>query len=553
MTTRPRGAQQRWRVLAASAIALGGVLISPSQGDATVTAASVSPSRVIVQTADGSLTAVVKAAENLGAHVVSTQASLDTVVVDLPANHLDDLRDVPGVRAATRDMRVHLSSVPSVTGSSGDISNVAEETGATNYWDSGFFGQGVDVALLDSGVLPVDGLMTPNKLVIGPDLSYENRSKSLRGLDTFGHGTHMAGIIAGLDSGQSPTSYPNTRNHFVGMAPASRIVSIKLADAHGQTDVSQVVAGIAWVIDHAHDSGLNIRVLNLSFGTDPSKDGRLDPLEHAAAVAWDRGIVVVVSAGNGSTVDGGLASPALSKDVLAVGSLDTHGTGDTGDDTVASFSKRGNTGKGKRGPDIVAPGVSLVSLRAPGSYIDQTQKNGRVGDRFFKGSGTSQSAAVVSGAAALMLSQRPQLSPDQVRDVLRRTARSLHGVSDDAQGEGAIDLAAAQDLANRMRPGRSANSRDSYRSWGNSRRSHDDDDWAGDVSDGAYWNGVKWSGATWAGATWAGATWASDGWDGATWAGATWAGATWAGATWAGATWAGATWADADWASAGWE
>jgi serine protease AprX len=152
-----------------------------------------------------------------------------------------------------------------------------------------------------------------------------------------------------------------------------------------------------------------------------------------------------------------------------------------------------------------------------------------------------------------MLSQRPQLSPDQVRDVLRRTARSLHGVSDDAQGEGAIDLATAQDLANRMRPGRSANSRDSYRSWGNSRRSHDDDDWAGDVSDGAYWNGVKWSGATWAGATWAGATWASDGWDGATWAGATWAGATWAGATWAGATWAGATWADADWASAGWE
>jgi hypothetical protein len=137
--------------------------------------------------------------------------------------------------------------------------------------------------------------------------------------------------------------------------------------------------------------------------------------------------------------------------------------------------------------------------------------------------------------------------------VLRRTARNLHGVSDDAQGDGAIDLAAAQDQANRMRPGRSANSRDSYRSWGNPRRSRADVDWAGDVSDGAYWNGVKWSGATWAGATWAGATWASDGWDGATWAGATWAGATWAGATWAGATWAGATWADADWASAGWE
>jgi serine protease AprX len=560
VTTRPHGAQQRWRVLAASAIALGGVLVSPSQGGATVVAAAAPApaTRVIVQAADGSLAAVKSAAESFGAHVVSTQQSLDTVVVDLPANRLDDLRHVPGVRAATQDMLVHLSSLPSVTGSPGDISNVAVETGATDYWRDGFFGQGVDVALLDSGVLPVNGLLTPNKLVIGPDLSRESQSPSLRGLDTFGHGTHMAGIIGGLDTGLTPGNAVNNPDHFVGMAPASRIVSIKLADAHGQTDVSQVVAGIGWVIDHAHDRGLNIRVLNLSFGTDPAKDGRLDPLEHAAEVAWDRGIVVVVSAGNGGNQDDGLASPALSSDVLAVGSLDTHGTTDTDDDTVASFSKRGNSGKGKRGPDVVAPGVSLVSLRASGSYIDQTQRQGRVGERFFKGSGTSQSAAVVSGAAALMLSQRPQLTPDQVRDALRKSARSLDGASHDAQGAGAIDLSAAQNLVAHMRPGRSAGHDDSYRSWGknhqrNGRWSRADDDWDGDLADGAYWDGTKWSGATWAGATWAGATWASDDWDGATWAGATWAGATWAGATWAGATWADADWADADWASAGWE
>jgi serine protease AprX len=549
VTTRPRGAHQRWRVLAAAAIALGGVLVSPSQGDATVTPASDSAaSRVIVQTADGSLPDVVNAAKKVGAHVVSTQASLGTVVVDLPINRLDDLRLVPGVDAATRDMRVHLNSIPSVTGSPGDISNVAVETGATDYWQNGYFGQGVDVALLDSGVLPIDGLMTPNKLVIGPDLSRESQSPSLRGLDTFGHGTHMAGIIGGLDNGQTPGDSMNNPDHFVGMAPASRIVSIKLADAHGQTDVSQVVAGIGWVIDHAHDRGMNIRVLNLSFGTEPARDGRLDPLEHAAEVAWSRGIVVVVSAGNGGAEDDGLASPALSTDVLAVGSQDTHGTADTSDDTVASFSKRGNSGKGERGPDIVAPGVSLVSLRAPGSYIDQTQSQGRVGERFFKGSGTSQSAAVVSGAAALMLSQRPQLTPDQVRDVLRKSARSLDGASHDAQGEGAIDLSAAQDLVANMKPGRSAGHGESYHSWathsrGNGRWSSDDDAWEGDLADGASWTGTKWSGATWAGATWAGATWASDDWDGATWAGA----------TWAGATWAGATWADLDWSSAGWE
>jgi serine protease AprX len=414
------------------------------------------------------------------------------------------------------------------------------------------------VALLDSGVLPINGLMTPNKLVIGPDLSRESQSPSLSGLDTFGHGTHMAGIIGGLDTGQTPGSSTNSPDHFVGMAPASRIVSIKLADAHGQTDVSQVVDGIGWVIDHAHDKGMNIRVLNLSFGTEPAKDGRLDPLEHAAEVAWSRGIVVVVSAGNGGAEDDGLASPALSTDVLAVGSQDTKGTTDTSDDTVASFSKRGNTGKGERGPDIVAPGVSLVSLRAPGSFIDQTQPQGRVGERFFKGSGTSQSAAVVSGAAALMLSQRPQLTPDQVRDALRKSARSLDGVSHDAQGAGALDLSAARDVVAQMKPGRSAGHKDSNRSLtknqqNNGRWSRADDAWEGSLADGAYWDGATWAGATWAGATWAGATWASDDWDGATWAGATWAGATWAGATWAGATWDGATWADRDWSSAGWE
>jgi serine protease AprX len=562
VTTRPRGARQRWRVLAASAIAVGGVLLAPAIGDASTVAPKAQPAptkRVIVQAVDGSLASVGVAAGKLGAHVVSTQQSLGTLVVDVPANRLDDLRDVPGVRDATEDMQVHLSSIPGATGLPGDIVNVAAETGATEYWRDGYFGQGVDVALLDSGVLPVNGLTTPNKLVIGPDLSYENKSKTLSGLDTFGHGTHMAGIIAGLDTGLTPANYLSSSNRFVGMAPGSRIVSLKLADAHGQTDVSQVIAGIDWVVTHAHDPGMNIRVLNLSFGTDPLKDYRSDPLAHAASVAWDRGIVVVVSAGNGDTSDDGLADPAYDPDVLAVGSVDTKGTLDTDDDAVASFSRTGNSRKGKRGPDIVAPGVSLVSLRAPGSFIDQTQAKGRVGQRFFKGSGTSQSAAVVSGAAALMLSQRPQLTPDQVRDVLRDSARSLgRSVSSDEQGQGALDLSDAQRLAARAAPGRAASSLDPARGGDrpaqySGRNGYNQRDWAGNPALGALWSGTKWRGATWAGATWAGATWASDDWDGATWAGATWAGATWAGATWAGATWAGATWAGADWASAGWE
>ena len=294
VTTRPHGAHQRWRVLAASAIALGGVLVAPSQGAASVQpVAHVGPTtRVIVQAATGSLAAVESAAEKLGAHVVSTQKSLDTFVVDLPANLLDDLRHVPA--SAPRPGTCGSTSAASPASRARRVTSATSqtETGATDYWHNGFFGQGVDVALLDSGVLPVNGLTTSNKLVIGPDLSYESRSRSLRGLDTFGHGTHMAGIIAGLDDGLSPTSYPSTSDNFVGMAPGSRIVSLKLADAHGQTDVSQVIAGIGWVVEHAHDPGMNIRVLNLSFGTDAprrttaSTPWRAPPRSPGTAGSW---------------------------------------------------------------------------------------------------------------------------------------------------------------------------------------------------------------------------------------------------------------------------
>ncbi|MGZ4637923.1 MAG: S8 family serine peptidase [Actinomycetes bacterium] len=599
MTTHRRGGSQRWRVLAAAAITLSGVALAPTTGvpaEASDHPAPVS-TRVIVQADDGALGSIGRAAARLGGNVVSLQLALDTAVLDVPSDMVDDLRRVDGVRAVTEDMSVKLNGLTSTTGGQGDLLNVAKDIGATTYWRNGYVGQNVDVALLDSGVLPVEGLNTPNKLVIGPDLSLESQSDTLRGLDTFGHGTHMAGIIGGLDSGVTPSNALSLSNHFVGIAPGSRIVSLKLADAHGQTDVSQVIAGIDWVVTHAHDPGINIRVLNLSFGTDSSQDYRIDPLAHAAEVAWASGIVVVVSAGNGDVPGGGLSDPAYDPAVLAVGSVDTRGTADTSDDAVSTFSKTGSSATGKRGPDLLAPGNSLVSLRAPGSYIDSLNPGAVVNDRFFKGTGTSQSAAVVSGAAALLLSQRPSLSPDQVRDLLRRSARSLGSdVTRDAQGDGVVDLNAAYSMDRRAMPAARVNagggsldaargsvrvrqngvtltgernifgrrwdanqlatSEESGTSWTGGTFNGDawaGTDWLGNPQYGAYWNGTKWRGATWAGATWAGATWAGGEWDGATWAGATWTGATWAGATWAGATWAGATWANNVWSSASWE
>ena len=586
----------RLRFVAAAGLATGGMLLAPSTHGMLSASAAPSPLvapvapvagedtvRVVVEAQPGRLRLAAGATEALGGRVVAAQTTLDTLVADLPSSSVRRLRTFETIGAVTPDSSVHLETQGvGPTGKDGDMTNVAKLTGATTFWRNGFSGQGVDVALLDSGVLPIEGLTSRNKLVIGPDLSFESQEPGLASLDTFGHGSHMAGIIAGRDSGANRATYASDNKNFLGMAPDARIVSIKLADAQGNTDVSQVIAAIDWVVAHAQDPGMNIRVLNLSFGTDSDQDYRLDPLAHAAEVAWSRGIVVVASAGNGDGTKSGLTNPAYDPSVLAVGALDTKGTVAVADDSVPAFSQRGNVSAGVRTPDLVAPGSSIVSLRAPGSFVDTTfGASGRVGERYFSGSGTSQAAAVVSGAAALLLSQRPWLSPDQVRDVLQRSAYDVPGASEDAEGAGALDLSTAyRTFAKWVKQARlhaGGGSLDKARGKMKLKRNGKtlggEQDIFGTPTDtaaladaesdgrttpsGATWAGGRWlgspfNGATWAGATWAGATWAGATWAGATWAGATWAGATWADDHWAGATWAGATWADANWANDLW-
>ena len=169
--------------------------------------------------------------------------------------------------------------------------------GRANWWDSGYTGKGVDIALIDTGVSPVEGLNTPGKIVYGPDLSLESQSPALRNLDTNGHGTFMAGLIAGRDSTVTAPYSAAPASAYRGMAPDARIISLKVATADGGADVSQVIAAIDWVVQHAHDPGFNIRVINLSYGTNSKQSYGVDPLAYAAEQAWKKGIVVVAAAG----------------------------------------------------------------------------------------------------------------------------------------------------------------------------------------------------------------------------------------------------------------
>src|SRR6185312_13840219 len=197
---------------------------------------------------------------------------------------------------------------------------------------------------------------------------------------------------------------------------------------------------IDWVVENGHKDGLNIRVMNMSFGTDGTQSYVYDPLAYAAEMAWRAGVVVVVAAGNDGNDVLRLNNPASDPYVIAVGSDSANGTATTADDTVSAFSNNGNGG---RNPDLIAPGDHVVSLRDPGSYLDTTYPAARIGDRLFRGSGTSQAAAVVSGAAALLIQQRPTATPDQIKALLTGTASPVPGATPAQQGSGLIDLAKA--------------------------------------------------------------------------------------------------------------
>lgn len=512
---------------------------------------------VIVRGHPGGQAAAIELVRSVGGQVERRIDLIDGVEARLPVDAVGRAAASRAVHSVTPDGTVRMLGTGSEAGGEGAMSRVRESIGAEDYWRAGFTGQGIDVALIDTGVAPVDGLTRPDKVIYGPDLSPESQVPELRFQDTLGHGTHMAGIIAGRDDAVRSVTDPGS-DQFLGVAPNARIVSVKVADANGLTDVSQVIAAIDWVVKHRTDHGMDIRVLNLSFGTDSAQDYRLDPLAYAAEVAWRKGIVVVVAAGNDGFGPLGVNNPATDPYVIAVGAADTRGTYPVSDDSVPSFSTRG---VGERNPDLVAPGKSVVSLRVPGSHVDLEYDEGRVGSRFFRGSGTSQATAVVSGAAALIIDQRPSVRPDQVKRLLMLSSRRLSGPETRAQGSGVISLRGAftratpaytQNWERSTGNGSLEAARGSQHLIMNGRelRGEKDifgaafvaSDWAPNMLaltswSGGSWNGNRWSGSEWNGDRWEAATWTADSWSGNRWSSDNWSGNRWSNDQWSSSSW----------------
>ena len=309
---------------------------------------------------------------------------------------------------------------------------------ADQLWSQGTTGRGVTVAVLDSGVAADPDLVQPANRILASVNFADQRLVS----DPGGHGTHVAGIVAG-NGGRSD-------GQFVGVAPEANIVDVRVLSSTGSGRISSVVRGIEWVL--AHQATYNIRVLNLSFGAPASTSYRTDPMSAAVEIAWRRGLVVVVAAGNGGPARGTVASPGIDPYAITVGATDDQGTISPRDDTLAPFSSWGSADSNAK-PDLVAPGRRIVSLRVPGSALDRLFADRVVtastGATYIRMSGTSMATPVVSGAVALLLQRRPSLTPDQVKAILVASTQPYGqdtGVAlpdPSADGSGLLDALAA--------------------------------------------------------------------------------------------------------------
>ncbi|MGQ0521266.1 MAG: S8 family peptidase [Actinomycetota bacterium] len=567
--------ERAWRALAAavaSVVLLAAVMSvadlgssasssagAPATADTTVLDTA-GMARVVIQSRTAGTTAAAAAVEAAGGRVTRDLSIVRGVAATVPVRALAALTATPGL-IVTPDRAV---KVQGTTSSGPTQSAYRKVVGADTLGAAGHDGAGVTVALIDTGVSPVPDL-AGRILAVRDDLTGAlkpcvNLSGEQTCNDTYGHGTFMAGIIAGTGA--------SSGGRYKGMAPGSQVVSLKVAGRDGAADVSTVLAAIQWVVSFRDQYA--IRVLNLSLGTDSTQTYRTDPLNYAVERAWDSGIAVVVAAANRGPGAGTISKPGDDPWVITVGAVEDRGTPGLGDDRLPDFSSRGPTAAdGLAKPDVVAPGAHIVSLDAPNSAISDNVPTVMTGG-YRIGNGTSMAAAVVSGAAALLLDADPAMTPDRLKFALTSTAGPTASVDPMEVGAGIVQaddaLAAPAGTANQgLDRSSGMGSLDASRGTVRVRTLGGGDllgGGLGTVVSGSYtaqlllWDPIGFTTGTWVPATWYTSNFYLSTWQAVTWEGTKWQGTKWQGTKWQGgadpAATYGTKWQGSDWYGA-WE
>jgi len=384
---------------------------------------------VIVQKSDkgGDLADLVT---RFGGKITKDLRIINAFAAEMTAKAALTLSRNPGVRWVSLDATVEKSDeistdtapIPSTGVDSSVAANSSISTFLRNYypfttravftWAMGLTGAGVGVVVVDSGITGDEDL------TITEALNFNSNASSAE--DDYGHGTHISGIIAGhgnLSGGL-----------YRGLAPDINLISLRVNDDKGMALESDVVTALQWVYDNK--AQYNIRVVNISLNSTVEQSYNTSPLDAACEILWFNGVVVVVSAGNSysgmeySTIN---AAPANDPFVITVGASDEMGTFGLYDDVVAAFSAYGTTSDGYVKPDIIAPGKDIISLLAATSPWRDMYPERVVHTYYFRASGTSMSAPMVTAGIALLLQDEPGLNPDQVKYRLIHTAGRING------------------------------------------------------------------------------------------------------------------------------
>lgn len=379
--------------------------------------------RVIVQYKHVPTQAHYSAMQNRGGRLHARLHMIRSAAFTIPVSQLPALEADPEIESVSIDHSLNVMD---------DLTNSA--TGVASAWNSGFTGAGIGVAVIDSGINDNhpdlwDSTHTTSRVLYHQDFTGTPTKNSNGGnYDLYGHGTHVAGIIAGngyLSGGR-----------YAGVAPEANLVDLRALDAYGAGNDSTVIAAIQQAI--ALKNTYNIRIINLSLGRGIPVSYTQDPLCQAVEAAWKNGIAVVVAAGNygrlsvnGSNGYGTITAPGNDPYVITVGATKSNGSSSASAETKASYSSKGPTTYDHVvKPDIMAPGNDVVSLAAPGATLEASYPNdivtGSDGNAdYFTLSGTSMATPVVAGAAALMLEEQNTLTPDQVKARLMKTAYKM--------------------------------------------------------------------------------------------------------------------------------
>jgi serine protease AprX len=418
--------------------------------------------------------------------------------------------------------------------------------------EGGPTGAGVGVAVLDSGVATTSDL-GDSRIVAWKD--FVNKKKAP--YDDAGHGTFVAGLIAGDGTASLPLDQGGVADvQFRGVAPQANIIGVKVLDGTGSGRSSAVMAGVLWAV--AHKDEYNIRVLNLSIGSNPVAPADFDPIAKAVEFAWKNGVTVVCAAGNeGEFGHGGILSPGNSPYVITVGATDTRQTATLADDAVTYYSSVGPTLWDEYAkPDLVAPGNRLISLRVTDSFIDVNFPQNLIPvasyaptapadtePSYLMLSGTSTSAPVCAGVATIMIGEDPALSPDDVKVRMMGTADPLPGASRFQQGAGLVDAAGAlasdaqsngYALSEDVGDGTTILTQDDYAAW-----------------DQVAWTKYGWTKFKWTKFKWTKFKWTSD-WTKFKWTKFKWTGTDWTKFKWTKFKWTSVGWTKFKWTSVGW-